>query len=124
MRVLTSLGVRVVVLCTLCTLVFTACTAAPQFDKVYKSIAPASLQAGQVIPAPKAPVLLTVTGKIGAKNQSDHIAMDLPTLETVGVVEYTVSDPFENRKIVYRGVLMRDLLNVWRVDKSAQKLHI
>src|SRR5690349_6595153 len=65
MHVLTSLGMRVVSLCALFTLVCTACTAAPQFDKVYKTIAPASLQAGQSIPAPKAPVLLTVTGKIG-----------------------------------------------------------
>src|SRR5437016_2594198 len=102
MRILTSLWVRMLILNTVFTLVFTACAAAPQFDKVYKTIAPASLQAGQVIPAPKAPVLLTVTGKIGAKNQSDHIVMDLPPLEAVGVVEYTVSDPFENRKIVYR----------------------
>lgn len=45
--------------------------------------------------------------------------MDLPTLEAVGLVEYDVLDPFENRKIVYRGVLMRDLLDLWQVEESA-----
>jgi len=73
---------------------------------------------------PRNPVILTVTGKISSKNLGDQIVMDLPTLEAVGVVEYAISDPFENRKIVYRGVLMRDLVKLWQVDKSAQTLHL
>src|SRR5690349_3624724 len=91
-------------------LIITACSKTPQFDQVYKVISPASLQAGQVIPAPKDPVILTVTGKLNTKNAGDQILMDLPTIEAAGLVEYTVNDPFENKKIVYRGVLMRDLL--------------
>src|SRR4051812_2311897 len=100
-------------------MILIACTTTPQFDQVYKVTAPASLKAGQAIPSPKEPVVLTVTGKIGTKNAGEQIVMDLPTIEAVGLVEYTVSDPFENRKIVYNGVLMRNLLNLWQVDKSA-----
>jgi hypothetical protein len=42
----------------------------------------------------------------------------------VGVVEYTVTDPFEERPITYRGVLMRDLLTLWQVEEDASQVHL
>lgn len=121
---LKQLGLRLFILFCLVCIALAACTATPKFDQAYTLVSPGSLHPGQAIPAPKAPIILTVTGKIGAKNQGDQIAMDLPALEAVGTAEYAISDPFENRKIVYRGILMRDLLKLWQVDKSAQTLHI
>jgi hypothetical protein len=37
-------------------------------------------------------------------------------------VEYEVVDPFENRKQLFRGVLMRELLNLWQVKAEATTL--
>jgi hypothetical protein len=102
----------------------TGCTSAAKFDKVYTRISLAHLQPGQAIPTPQTATILTVTGKIGAPNAANQIVMDLETTEAVGQVEYTITDPFENRKIVYRGVLMRDLLDLWKVDQTATTLHI
>jgi hypothetical protein len=100
-----------------------ACPAsAPDFDAVYKRITPATLKAGDAIPVPRDEAILTVAGAIGAANNGDEILMDLPTIESVGLVEYEVVDPFENRKKLFRGVLMRELLNLWQVKAGATTL--
>jgi hypothetical protein len=104
-------------------IVIGACRPTPKFEEVYTVVSPAALAAGAAIPLPQSEILLTVTGKIGATNQDGQIVIDLATIEAVGVVEYEVTDPFEARKIVYRGVLMRDLLAVWQVESSATQLH-
>lgn len=96
-----------------------ACTTTPQFESVYTRISEAQLPPGAQIPSPRQPTLVTITGKVRATNGAQQIVMDLPTLEAVGLVEYDVLDPFENRKIVYRGVLMRDLLDLWQVAADA-----
>ena len=106
-------------------LILTACsTAAPNPASVYTRVTEATLQAGDPIPAPEERIILTVTGKIGAANEDEHIVMDLATLEMVGLVEYTVIDPFKEEEISYRGPLMSDLLDVWQVSEDATVLDI
>lgn len=50
--------------------------------------------------------------------------MDRATIERVGVVEYRVKDPFSGESVRYRGVLMRDLLELWQVDEDAQQVYL
>lgn len=100
------------------------CATEPQFDDVYTRITPSQLQAGNPIPQPQSEAILKVTGRLGTTNQNNHIIMDRPTLEAVGLVEYAVQDLFEQQDHVFRGVLMRDLLKVWQVDPQAQTLNI
>lgn len=99
-------------------------TPEPPFDDVYTRITPSKLQAGQPIPLPTRESILKVTGRLGTTNQDNHIIMDRPTLEAVGLVEYSVRDLFEQQDRMFRGVLMRDLLKTWQVDPQAQTLHI
>jgi hypothetical protein len=99
-----------------------ACSSSPDFDSVYKRITPAQLKAGDPIPEPRGDVVLTVTGAVGTTNYDNKILMDLATIESVGLVEYEVVDPFENRKRLFRGVLMRELLNLWQVPATATTL--
>jgi hypothetical protein len=102
-----------------------ACGSTPtNSDPVYKKVGDATLKSGDAIPAPTDEVVLTVSGAIGTTNAGDTIEMDLPTIESVGLVDYTVNDPFENRTVTYRGVLMSDLLKLWRVSSSATTLHM
>lgn len=96
-----------------------SCKSAPAFEDVYHVVAAATLKPGVAIPPPQQELLLTVTGKIKNVNHEDAIQMDRTTIEAVGLVEYTVTDPFEQRPIRYRGVLMRDLLNLWQVADDA-----
>ena|SRR5258708_769556 len=102
-----------------------ACGSSPTPTKtVYQEVTKGTLKAGDKIPAPQGNVILTVTGKIGTTNSGSDIKMDLPMIETVGQVDYTVMDPFEKKNATYRGVLMSNLLDLWQVSKDATKLHV
>lgn len=101
-----------------------ACITPTKFEDVYTVITPATLKPGAAIPMPNDNPILTVTGKVQAINSTDRIVMDRATIEQAGVVEYTVTDPFEERAVRYRGVLMRDLLALWQVTDDAQSVQL
>ena len=109
-------------LASLLTILAACSSSSPEFDSVYKRVTPAQLKAGDAIPEPRGDVILTVAGAVGKTNYDNKILMDLATIESVGLVEYEVVDPFENRKKLFRGVLMRELLNLWKVDAAATTL--
>jgi len=88
-------------------------------EPIYDVVEPATLAAGDSIPTPQGETILTVSGKIGTTNQDDLIVMDRETIESAGLVEYDVHDPFEDRPVLFRGVLMSDLLPLWQVADDA-----
>jgi hypothetical protein len=105
-------------------LVATSCFVTPESEEFYTVVTPATLKPGAPIPLPQAEPILTVTGKIGASNSQDALLMDRTTIEQAGLVEYTVTDPFEQRAIRYQGVLMRDLLELWQVSADAETVEL
>jgi hypothetical protein len=98
--------------------------ATPTPAPVYTRVTPGTLKAGDAIPAPSQDIVLTVTGKIGTTNAGSTIVMDVPTLESVGLVDYKVHDPFEDKDVTYEGPLMSDLLALWKVPSDATNLHV
>src|SRR5262245_27976244 len=109
-------------LASLLTILAACSSSSPDFDSVYKRVTPAQLKAGDAIPEPRGDVILTVAGAVGKINHDNKILMDLATIESVGLVEYEVVDPFENRKKLFRKMLMRELLNLWKVAAAATTL--
>ncbi len=105
-------------------LLLTACEAKPKFEDIYTVITPATLQPGAPIPTPQDEPMLTITGKVGTTNSDNAIVMDRATVEQAGVVEYTVTDPYEERPVRYQGVLMRDLLALWQVPADAETVQM
>lgn len=100
--------------------ILVGCNSQQTDEFVYTTLTKAALTAGDAIPLPSEEAIITVTGKIGTSNQDGNIVMDIPTIESLGLVEYTVSvDPFADREIVYEGVLMNDLLDLWQIDADA-----
>lgn len=93
-------------------------------DTVYTIVTEGTLKPGDSIPVPESGAILTITGSVSNFNVDESIVMDIPTIESVGVVSYTVTDPFEETKVTYTGVLMSDLLKVWGVDDSATTLSV
>ena len=91
-------------------------------EPVYTIVKAGSLKPGDSIPAPAGDVVLTVTGSVRNFNDGNSIVMDVSTIESVGEVEYTVNDPFEEVEVTYGGVLMRDLIALWDVDPEATTL--
>jgi hypothetical protein len=117
-----KLSVITAILITLTTSL--GCTAPPDFDSVYQRLDSPALAAGSDIPQPKQDAILTVAGKIGNPNQDKTVLMDRPTLESVGLIEYAVTDPFEETERTFTGVLIKDLLALWKVSPDAKFLHV
>ena len=114
---------RLLIICV-CLASLGAAAACNSPDSFYTVIRDATLQAGDPIPAPTDETVLTVMGDIGMSNVDDRIEMDLATLESLQQVEYTVTDPFEQREITYRGVLMTDLFDLWQINPDATTLDV
>lgn len=105
-------------------LISLGCGSPPDFDSVYTRLTSASLEATATVPDPQADIVLTVSGAIENTNAGDRLVMDIPTIEAVGQVQYTVEDPFEQTPRTFTGVLMRDLLALWQVSPAATELQV
>lgn len=104
-------------------LIVSACSpqAAPT---TYKIVSEGTLKPGSPVPAPVGDVVLTIEGKISQKNVGDTLQFDIATLESLGLVQYKVTDPFEKRTFLYTGVLFSKLYEVAGIDKSATTLKL
>jgi hypothetical protein len=89
----------------------------------YETVSSATLTAGEAIPAPTGDAILTVSGDISNTNSGDTLVFDLATLEELGLVKYSVNDPWLNSNISYTGVLMSKLLEVAGASESATTAH-
>jgi hypothetical protein len=98
---------------------------APTLTPVFTRVSAPSLTAGAAIPAPTGDVVLRVTGRIRSSNVPGQtaVAFDLPTLESLGVVEFRTTDIVtDQQERTFRGVLMRDVLSAVGVEDGATTL--
>jgi len=65
-------------------------------------------------------VVLTIEGRVGQPNVGDHIEVDLEGIERLGIVEFTVFEPFLNRDLEMSGVPLAMLLAAAGVDAEAE----
>ena len=88
----------------------------------YATVSEGELKPGAAVPAPTGDVILTIKGDISQKNSGEALQFDLATLESIGLVEYDVDDPFVKKNIVYTGILFSQLLQVAGVSSDATML--
>jgi hypothetical protein len=101
----------------------TACSR--NVEQAYAFVAPASLTTGDAIPVPTGEAILSISGDISVKNAGDKLVFDMETLEQLGLVEYTITDPWRgNQRVSYTGVLMSDLIEFAGVSPSASSIHM
>ena len=103
-------------------LLMAACGGTP--DPGYAIVAPASIGPTDAIPTPSGEKVLAISGLVAAKNGDDALSFDIPTLERLGLVEYSVNDPWLKDTFTYTGVLMSDLLKYAGTFHTAQSVHI
>ncbi len=106
-------------------LLMTGCgPAAPSVQAVVVvSITEATIHAGDPLPAPEGPVVLTIKGKQHATGETRSVQLDMPTLEACGLVSMRVDDRFaEGREVVFQGVLLSSLLAVVGIAEDATLL--
>jgi hypothetical protein len=99
------------------------CGAASQ-PALYTRVSASSLPAAQPIPAPDGDATLTLTGKISEANAGDTVQLDVPTIEQMGLVRYTVRDPWLETELEFTGVLVTDLLAVVGAAPDAKTIKI
>jgi hypothetical protein len=90
----------------------------------YQVVQPPAFPPGSTIPTPTEPVVLTITGEIATTNAEQVVEFDLPTLEKLGLVEYTIKDPWLREEFTFRGVLMSDLLRYVGSSTDATRIKI
>jgi hypothetical protein len=83
-----------------------------------------TLRAGQPVPVPKGKRLLTLTGLVSAKNVGSDVVLDRTALDQLGLVQVSVHEPWVKKDIVFRGVWLRDLLEVAGMPDSATTLRV
>jgi hypothetical protein len=103
-------------------MLLTAC--AIQVNKSDFRKEPATIAPGDPIPAPIERVILTISGDISVTNIGDELQFDLPTLERLGLAEYTIEDPYRFEEVTYTGVLMEDFRDYLGVSEASEKFHI
>jgi hypothetical protein len=103
-------------------LILGAC-AAPA-TSLYREVSPATITPGSPIPIPSEEVILTISGDISVTNVGETLQLDMPTLESLGLVEYTVEDPWLSEEVTYTGVLMSKLSEFVGASESADNFHI
>lgn len=109
-----------IIVLSLALLLLTACQKSPS----YEMVSAATLTAEDVIPAPTEEVILTLSGDLATKNEGDTLIFDMPTLEQLGLVKFTINDPWQETQVEYTGVLMSDLLEVAGASESATEVTI
>lgn len=90
---------------------------------IYTTVTEGDIQPGATIPVPREKTILTISGKIKARNYGQQIDLDMPTIERMGLVRYTVDDPEQRRDVDYTGVLLQKLLDVAQYEKNTTTLH-
>ena len=93
-------------------LLLAACGGQKAAPTIYQTVSKATLNPGDAIPAPTGDVVLKIDGKISQSNSGNSLQFDMKTLESIGVVQYKVDDPFAKKNILYAGVLLSQLLKV------------
>ena len=74
------------------------------------AVTAASRADGADLPAPRERVMLTVSGRINARNGDDAARFDRPMLEALGMQGFTTSTPWFREPTRFDGVLMSALL--------------
>jgi hypothetical protein len=67
---------------------------------------------------PKGPIVMTVSGKISNANRGKTAVFDMPSLEALGLTEFSTSTPWDPGKTQFQGVLLDTLMR--RVGASGK----
>jgi hypothetical protein len=101
-----------------------ACTPSGPAVPFYTVIATPAATPDGGIPKPSGSIMLAVRGRIAALNGTDALLLNRDDIARAGLVEYDVTDPFLLETVVFRGVLMSDLLRLVGAEPDAQTVRM
>lgn len=99
------------------------CVGAACSKPAYERVSQSAVGVSTPAPTPSQAPILTVSGRISLPNQASSVALDMPTLESLGLVKYKVFDPWLNVENEYTGILLSDLLQTVGAEPNASTIH-
>lgn len=85
----------------------------------------APLAAGDgAVPKPTGPVVLTLTGLVGATNGDRSLRFDAAGLDRIGLQTVEVYEPWVKQNLTFQGIWLADLMKVARPDQTARMLRV
>jgi hypothetical protein len=100
-----------------------ACGSVATARPVYTEVAAETLRSADAIPAPSGAVVLTVGGDIGKSNSGSTVRLDVATVERMGLVKYSVHDPWLDADHEFSGVLLSDMLDTIGAAPGSTRMH-
>lgn len=104
-----------------CSVALTACSA-PAAQQPYVEVSAATIAASDNVPSPNGDVVVTVAGAVSKSNSGSSIELDIATLEAMGLVKYSVHDPWLNEDLEFTGVLLSAFIDAVGVSPDATTL--
>ncbi|HSK95127.1 MAG TPA: molybdopterin-dependent oxidoreductase [Euzebyales bacterium] len=89
----------------------------------WRNVSAGTIAGDEPVPTPPADPVLSISGLISNTNDGGELVADLATLEQMPLGQLEVVEPFENRTMVFEGVLMSDLAEIAGVDARATEAH-
>lgn len=89
-----------------------------------RTVSAASLASGDPVPAPAGKTVMRLFGKIATTNGEDGLTLDVATIERLGTVSFEVYEPYEKQRMRFQGVPFAQVLDLARLDASAQQIHM
>lgn len=75
----------------------------------------------QTLEAPKGRVILTITGKVSAKNAAEGAVFDLAMIEKLPQQTFSAQTPWDKKPIQFQGPLLRDVLAAAKANGTTLK---
>ena len=94
-------------------------SAAPASTKGFKTLTRSALQPDDAVPAPTGAAVLTISGTGVKTNTPEGLAFDVAGLESLGMVQASIYEPFEKKRIQFSGVELERVLEMAGVTGTA-----
>ena len=105
-------------------LVLAVVACGPTGSALYARVSEPTFGLDDPLPVPAGEPTLTVSGAISHPNRGAELALDVATIEQLGLVRYTVHDPWLEQELEFTGVLLSDILDYAGASPNATSLRI
>jgi hypothetical protein len=89
-----------------------------------RTVSAATLTAGEPVPAPTSDPVLRLTGRIGTTNTEGALALDVTSVERLGLVSFELYEPYQKRRMGFQGVPLGKVVDLAGAEAGAQEIHM
>lgn len=111
-----------IALLTLFLFMATACGAEQAAN--IETLSDGTLAAGAAVPVPSGKSVITIDRGLRSTAEGAELRLDMHTIERLGLIRYSVADPWLKREVAYTGVLLSDLVKLVAPARGAKTMNL